>query len=322
MKKVFEILGQPLLANRDVGIEIECEGENLKVWESPYWKIEDDGSLRGVFPTGRAEYVLKKPIPIKSVGKAMDDIILAQKEAKFNFSFRTSVHVHVNVQELTEKELVSMIYTYLLLEEAFMNYCGKERKGNRFCLRLQDADGILDFVNSIVEHGLPWFVANSREDHMRYSAINLAALRKYGSLEFRGMRGTMDKTIITNWCNALVNVRSYAVLMQTPTKIYEEFAELGPLAFMQKVLGDYSDVFNSPKLEREINRSFSLSIDIPHMFAFMELNNKEEAPLKAANKYILKPLVMPQYANAVPVPRAPARRRPIILDDFAPQIQV
>lgn len=308
MKKVFEILGQPCLANRDVGIEIECEGENLQVWDSMLWKIEDDGSLRGVFPTGRAEYVLKKPIPIKLVGKAMDEIIAAQKLAKFNFSFRTSVHVHVNVQELEEHELVSMIYTYLLLEEAFMNYCGKERKGNRFCLRLQDADGILDFVSAIVERGLSWFVANTREDHMRYSAINLASLRKYGSLEFRGMRGNMDKSIITNWCNALVAVRSYAKLMQTPTKIYEEFSDLGPIAFMKKVLGDLAEVFNSPKVEREINRSFSLSIDIPHMFAYMEINKKAKEEKPIAKKRFIDPNMI---IAVPPMQDAPPRRQAV-----------
>lgn len=301
MKKVFEILGQPLLAKRDVGIEIECEGKNLSFADTVYWNTEDDGSLRGVFPTGRAEFVLKKPIPIGSVDKAMDELIQIQKNATLNFSFRTSVHVHLNVQELTEQELLSTIYTYLLLEEVLMNYCGKERKGNRFCLRLQDADGILDFVNVMIEHGFAFFVANGREDHMRYSAINLAALRKYGSLEFRGMRGNMDKGIVSNWCKAIVALRTYAQKMQTPTAVYEQFSELGPVKFMQSVLGELTDVFASPRDEREINRSFSLSIDIPHMFAYMALKNKEVvAPVK-----IKRPIDMGVFniPPAAPIPR-------------------
>ena len=266
MKKLFEILGQQPLLDRDVGIEIECEGENLAIVNNAIWNTVDDGSLRGYFPDSRAEFVLKKPIPAKGVNAALSQLIKAQANAKLNFSFRTSVHVHVNVQGLTQVQLINMIYTYLLLEEAMMNYCGRDRKGNRFCLRLADAEGILDSITYLIEKGVEQFVYNFHEDNIRYSAINLGSLRKYGSLEFRGMRGNLDNKILTTWCTALLNIRAYAMLVENPHKIYDDFIKGTPIDFLHLVLQEVSEEFISNKIEKELQKSFSLSLDIPFKF--------------------------------------------------------
>ena len=276
MKKLFEILGQQPLLDRDVGIEIECEGDNLVEVNNAFWKTVDDGSLRGGYPNQRAEFVLKKPIPIKNVNAALTQLVKAQENAKLNFSFRTSVHVHVNIQGLTEPQLINMIYTYMLLEEAMMNYCGRDRKGNRFCLRLADAEGILDAITYLITHGIKEFMYNYHEDQVRYSGLNLAAITKYGSLEFRGMRGNLDLNVLNTWCNALVNIRNYAMNVEKPRDIYDDFIEGTPTEFLHRVLKDYAAPFISPKIDKEMQKSFSLSIDIPHTYSVYRANKKIE----------------------------------------------
>jgi len=57
MKKLHEALQHKLLPGL-IGIEIECEGQNLVPIDDEFWKTEDDGSLRGSFPEERSEYVL------------------------------------------------------------------------------------------------------------------------------------------------------------------------------------------------------------------------------------------------------------------------
>lgn len=280
MKKIYELLAKKQLKG-DVGIEIECEGKHLKEMNTEVWHSEDDGSLRGVYPDSRAEYVLNKPIPLETVTSAMEELNHYLKNSKIDFSFRTSVHVHVNVLDLTVDQLCSFIYTYLLLEEALFSYCGNIRKANRFCLRIQDAEGILGWLNPVFKEG--WeAIKKLREDAIRYAAINLASINKYGSVEFRGMRGTIDTNVINTWASALISIRNYACHHENVLSVHDEYVKLGSSAFLEHVLGKLSSNFMYKNYERDIQRNYSLTIDLP--YSFQELLNKmkikEEEPKK------------------------------------------
>lgn len=337
MKKIFELLGLSSAVKGDVGVEIECEGTNLLMTEekgSKYWKTVNDGSLRGEFPRTCAEYVLVRPIVITAVKDALNELQGILKNATFKFSFRTSVHVHVNVQTLTELQLLNFVYLYLLLEEPLMNYCGKERKGNRFCLRLVDAENMLEAITKWVTSSFDH--VRILPEGMRYSAINLAAIRKYGSVEFRGMRGTMDQGVLCNWVNALHTLREHARTARDPQEIYEAFCNAGATEFIAKIFGDQAPLFMYPRVEQDVCRSFSLSIDIPAMFnrhktRFLEEQPKEKKEKSAYEKRLgiidaeeFLPadwMAAPQFAvnpRPAPVPRVRRPINPIIFDDLVP----
>ena len=262
MKKLLDILALPKQAG-DFGIEIEVEGENLPAVDNLYWKTEHDGSLRNGM-----EYIFKKPKALKDV-PALLRVLNKQfdeAEAKLSFSFRTSVHVHMNVQELTYQQILNTIYTYLLLEAPLINFCGEERKGNRFCLRLEDAEGAMEVFNMLFSRGERSF-REIGQDYVRYASINIEALRKYGSLEFRAMQGNVDVKRITTWCTALYNIREFAKEQESPATIFNLFAKLEAQAFSDKVLKDVSQVFAYPEMVRDMQRSFSLAIDLPFAYA-------------------------------------------------------
>lgn len=285
MKKLIDLL-RVKPAKGDFGIEIEVEGKDLVPLEDGVWSTHDDGSLRGRFPESRAEYVLSKPLLRKDVRKSLENLSNHLKDSVLNFSFRTSVHIHVNVQQLTFPQYLNMIYTYLLLEEPFLNYCGKERKGNRFCLRLQDAEGLLDALNrvfAVEQVGIPQLGAVAN-DNIRYASINLGATKAYGSLEFRAMRGNLDVDVIDTWVEALSRVREFAMQKDDPAAIFKEYAGLGPKGFMQSVLGEYAVVFSYPRMVKDIQRSFSLSFDLPYAYSasYEEYKRREEDQKKYA----------------------------------------
>lgn len=274
MKKLYEALNinEEGVPKGDYGIEIEIEGRNLSTVNNRWWKTERDGSLRGE----SGEYILKSPIPLKEVNPVLKNLAIALKDAQFDFSFRTSVHVHMNILQLTYPQLLNLLYTYLILEEPLMNFCGRERKGNRFCLRIQDAEGVLDtyaFLFKEGERGLRYI----EEERIRYSALNLAALTRYGSLEFRGMKGTMDIVKLTQWVHILNTLRDYAITKESPIDVHEELAELGAQGFAKKVFGEFYDVLYYARLSSDIQRSFSLTIDLPYMY-------KEVVEAKPAEK--------------------------------------
>lgn len=296
MKKVIELFKGLKVAKGDVGIEIECEGKNLKEIFTDVWKTTHDGSLRGRYPDQTAEYVLDHPIPVGAVEAAIINLKESLEGATFEFSYRTSVHVHVNVQQLKYEQLLAMLYTYYLLEEPLMTFSGKKRKGNNFCLRLQDAEGMLQTVNKMFEHG-EFGIKFIPQDVIRYSAMNLEALKKYGSVEFRGMEGNIDVNRIKTLCMALVRIREYGDRCDTPEAVYERFNELGPIAFMNDVLGDVADEFYYPRALKDILTSFSISLDLP--FAFKRFASR---PAKKDGEWHVGDIV--DYDTALKVQRA------------------
>lgn len=308
MKKLYEIIGQKLIKG-DVGVEIEVEGKRLPDHVDGRWNATVDGSLRG----DNREYVLNGPIPVDNVHDAVSCLAvnLEANKAAPNFSFRTSVHVHVNVQELTYPQYLSMVYTYFLLEEPLMTYCGKERKGNRFCLRMQDAEGMVETIGNL-------FRAKNHQDaffgipanQIRYSAINLEATSKYGSLEFRGMRGNMDADVISTWAKILVSIREFAKTMESPMDVYNLYAELEPQGFMEHVLKDDARALYYPKLVKDVQRSFSLSLDLPFAYAD-SLKKVVEEKINKAKKFDFGMGVNPVMEMAIPAaPRRAARIEP------------
>lgn len=265
MKQLFQYLRLDKPIAGLLGIEIEAEGKGMNEVDSKFWMSENDGSLRGHYPDSKAEFVLKKPIKLEQVVPALEELKENLPDAKFDFSYRTSVHVHLNVQELTFPQIINVIYTYFLLEEPMMTYCGKGRKANRFCLRLSDAEGLLETINQMIKEGEgSHHMAN---DNIRYSAINLAALNKYGSIEFRGMRGNMDVDVIHTWTRAIVAIKEYAIQFQSPQEIQKQLEAEGPRSFVSKVFGEeLAATFNYPRILKDMAKSYSISLDIPYVF--------------------------------------------------------
>ena len=219
--KVREIFGNPR-AEGLFGLEIEVEGERLDTIETPDgWVRTDDGSLRGDYPNQRSEFVFNGPASFeKSLGRLNELIAAAEKSrAVLNFSYRTSVHCHVNMQELTEKEVMNYIYLYYIMEDLIFELCGDYRKGNRFCLRLSDSEGCYDVILNLFQNGLRHGVG-AGEDALRYAALNVAALTKYGSIEFRGMEGNMDKDRLAALMQVLHDLRKLACRFKDPSAVY------------------------------------------------------------------------------------------------------
>jgi hypothetical protein len=291
MKPFYKLLGLNKPTPGIFGIEIEAEGHGLREVKNKWWRTEDDGSLRGNYPEEKAEFVLKEPITLIDVKPALQSLVKALEGAEFNFSYRTSVHVHVNVQELTHVQILNLIYTYLLLEEPLMTYCGKSRKGNRFCLRLADAEGVLEVLQGMFRDGEGSHHAAG--DNVRYSAINLAALNKYGSLEFRAMRGNLDVEVLTTWVEALNKLRVFALQVENPKEILKLVEKFGAEGFMRNIMGGLYDVLAYPRMLRDIARSFSISLDLPYSY---------KAPVEIPEGVVGKRI---KVGNGVPIPNNP-----------------
>ena len=233
----------------DLGVEIEVEANNIPSADSisKYWKLEADASLRGE----SGEFVLKKPLSPKDLSLAFTSLGQAMKDAGtvIRPTYRAGVHVHVNVQDLTPKQLITFIATYFMLEEVFLSFCDKTRKGNHFCLRMSDASYTLDMITDMI---MSSDLRKVDTEDLRYASLNITSLFKYGSIEFRALESTVDFEHIKTWANALLRLKEFAKSLSAPTELLNQASEQGFETFARTILGPFYREFGRYATEENI----------------------------------------------------------------------
>lgn len=255
------------------GVEIEAEGRNLPM-QVPTWRVERDGSLVSGFEA--FEYVMPAPKDLRGVKAALDE--LGKQYNRYATEVvetdTSGIHVHVNVQEYSPKQLFTFITTYLVMEEVLLTYCGPSREGNHFCLRVKDAEFILhEFVKSATTRKF----GNLNDDNIRYASLNPCSLFKYGSLEFRAMRGTGKLDLVYEWVEILDRVREAALKFGNPSEVILSMSMDGERNFIRTVLGDKVHLFiNIPHVDKMIRNGARLVQPLaflPDWNAFKEVKN-------------------------------------------------
>lgn len=236
MNKVRELFRTGKTAG-DLGVEIEVEGHNLPQVHNRMWRTEADGSLRGE----SAEYVFEGPKSLLETRKALLELSHAFKEkgSRIDYTGRAGVHVHVNCQELSLTQLYNFTTLYIILEDLLVNWCGKDRVGNLFCLRVRDAE----FTSLALQRGLETkeYRRAFSTDDLRYASMNLKALPQYGSLEFRAMRSTDDMELIYLWAKSLLALRKFAENTGNPQEFIYKMSVGGEDAFVDEYLPHLAD---------------------------------------------------------------------------------
>lgn len=221
----------------DLGIEIEVEGVGLPRGTA-HWRREADGSLRG---EDNGEYVLSSPCLFKDLDKRFEELQKAFDKvgAIIHDTYRAGVHVHVNVQDLTTTQLFNMITLFLVMEEPLVGFCAPSRRGNHFCLRSKDAGYLTEVIwDACLQNDL----RQLNTEDIRYSAMNLSSLFKYGSIEFRSLESTKDFQHIKKWATILYQLREASKKFNNPVDIMAQVSMGGYERFVQMVMEDHSPI--------------------------------------------------------------------------------
>jgi hypothetical protein len=227
-------LSNSRLKKGTIGIEIEVEGNVFRKVNLPSpWTYKPDGSLRG---NDNAEYVFSSPDKFEAVDKALSNLWAMFKAdgSILDDSNRTSVHVHLNVQDFYLNRLTALMALYFVFEEILTEWCGEYRVGNMFCLRAKDAPSIVSQLRRFIRHNME---SPLREGN-HYSGLNSSSIFKYGSLEFRALRGVKDPEVIRNWVAILRRLYELSESFPDPRVIVRNLSSIGPLAYFEAILGD------------------------------------------------------------------------------------
>lgn len=230
----------------DVGLEIEVEGNKFPKHDykgipgvgghliPKMWKYVKDGSLRGA---DNAEYILDGPIDFDMVENASVRLFKMFEDygTILDDSNRTSVHVHLNVQNWHLNRLATFLAAYYTVEELLTEFCGEHRVGNLFCLRGKDAPAIISRLRSFIRRGERTMFS----DGMHYGALNAQAIQKFGSLEIRTMRGALQPKEVVEWVAILQRIYELSGNFSDPRHLVDSFSAEGPSAFLDLILGEH-----------------------------------------------------------------------------------
>jgi hypothetical protein len=107
-----------------------------------------------------------------------------------------------------------------------------------------------------------------RSDNYRYGACNLNAVRKFLSLEFRGMRGTFDTQLIEQWMTILYLICSKAKDFNHPEHLMDSYYRSNKEEFFTNIVGrDMLDVivgYAGPEWVRLVDQSSKIVADIAY----------------------------------------------------------
>ena len=218
----------------DVGLELEVEADRPLPVITGDWLSKEEGSLRGY----SMEYVTNGPIACDENKftkiKELTDVLNSPDLRVNKESPRTSLHVHVNIGRLTPNQTWTAASSYWLFENLLLEYCGTSRKGNLFCLRAKDAEGSIRTCMNSLKQKTPF--TSLKTDIIRYASQNMNAIPKFGSIEYRGMRGTLDPEIIDTWSTQLYRcTRNASLQFSDPSELLDKYySETNKKAFLER----------------------------------------------------------------------------------------
>lgn len=188
-----------------IGIEVEVENfhqrdAGKRIHQA--WDVTNDGSLRN-----NGIEVVSKPIPATFAPVLLQYLFNVYMGAECCFSPRTSVHIHLNVQDLTREQVINLLLLYSVYERLFYKFVGRGRQKNVYCVPLSECN----LLNNLAELG------ETRDGTWsKYTGLNTLPIASYGTIEFRHMHGTTDVAKLSTWINLICALKGH--VKRTSTK--------------------------------------------------------------------------------------------------------
>ncbi len=237
------VAGKKIKSPAYTGVEMEFSSLYYSNEEELFrmWRLEADGSLRGNRP---GELVFAGPLAPHQADEAlgmMGRLVLGRSEVNHT----CSLHVHVDVCDLTLEELYRALFVYAMIERPLYRYCGGDRANNNFCVPLHKSIG-----------GLKKYLrAQSPPDvpiGLRYCGLNLAALRKFGSLEFRMHPATKDLSRIIEWINLCCLVKEQGRKVAGDPGEWFNRCRDDPEYVIEGVFEEFAELLIYPGLQKDL----------------------------------------------------------------------
>lgn len=247
-----------MLTPRKWGVELECYGpadrsqlqaqlraRHTQATATGYgheyfagWRLTTDGSIGG-FISGYGHEIVSPP---SFDSEELERVCQTLQELRFSTNSTCGMHTHVDAEDLDLHTLKQLVKLWMRYEPVFASLVAKSRLANQYCRLLRHSMGfrsILPFAEVDQAH-CGECLAALIQGRIRYSALNLEAWWRHGTVEFRLHHGTVDGNISSTW------VELMAALVELATTQIEVPAVTGTvqglLADMQQHLAPQARV--------------------------------------------------------------------------------
>jgi hypothetical protein len=231
-------------SNHVIGIEVEVEAVQASgISLMNAWYTEADGSLRN----NGIEFITH-PIEAMYAPFALNHLMNDYMTTQSCFSPRTSVHVHLNAQDMTHEQVLNLVIVYSLWERLLFQFAGRGRMKNVYCVPLTECS----LLNNLVSKG-----SFNERNWSKYTSLNLLPLGSHGTLEFRHMHGSRDVEKLSTWINLICKLKDYVLKNDTKT--------------IRSMVGSMDDGFPFEDLMKDVFGEFTKvlkynsSDDIPYL---------------------------------------------------------
>ena len=213
-----EVSSPRLIEDYNVGIEVELEGLRYSVDNysrkkgiNSWWNVVRDGSLRSLGEDRSGEFVHKAPMFGQDV---VDSLISLERLTKVSKnSCRTSVHVHLDVRDMSYNQLLRLLVVYLMVEPIIFDQVEGSRKHNPYCTPIRGCKGYLEKIGRSLrgETNTSFALNLAPSTGSKYTALNYLPIARQGSIEFRHKEGTNSADDIINWVNLVLSLKRHAM---------------------------------------------------------------------------------------------------------------
>lgn len=184
------------------GVEIEVENapdntypRGRGSWVNKFgWNLTGDGSLRD----GGLE-LISQPSDMRTLVRAFRTHCNWAKEYDWRASIRTSIHVHANMLSRTMSQVQGIAAAYAAFEPLMFQLVGPEREEGIYCVPWYRAPSEAGVLTCGDDHAA-WHAA---PDSCKYSALYVAPLHRFGTIEFRAAPSWMEPAPMIRWLCAI-----------------------------------------------------------------------------------------------------------------------
>jgi hypothetical protein len=273
------------------GLEIEVESTPNAVMPTsfaPFWNKTKDGSLRN-----GSEYVLAMPMKGVALSQAIHQLFAGG--TRFERSTTGSTHIHLDMMEdgVSQDIIKVMVLLMYVFESAIFQIADRGREWCGYTNKLTSAPEVLvGAVLNASEDNYDEFRLMCEDIHGlgRYYGINVMALHKYGSLEFRYFPTATSVEEVVDWVCLCQNFKRAAMELGSVDKLVEvlESEEMFD-RFLTTYFDKWKDTFvqSIPQTEAVANYQKAMAVASTQALKKLKTYNEEFDERAITNNKVL-----------------------------------
>lgn len=286
---VSSVFGFPLLCKEAsdtstvpvaVGIELEVEGIRLPL-RGETFEVKSDGTLRN----DGVEIVSSGPMTGSTLDFHIEEIGSVFEDIDYSLSERCSTHIHLDVRDLTIKELYSFMACAHLFERVLFKLGDSDRTNSTFCTQATNNPCVVRALNQLREaaskEGSPCEEAMQEiiDIAPKYAACSLFRLGDLGTVEFRMFRPLVKPEELKSAVRFLGKVLRFSRTVSDP----KEFIKIKKVSRLRQL-------FQACFPEEDYKEDFEESLEkgVQFLNDFLDSHEVKDAIKSRSEKFRLK----------------------------------